>query len=96
MRENQLTRLDQRIQLLKKRKEKIYTQIALSYLKETEKIFGKEFSLNLILEMLDQLWTFSSEIQKEEWKKHGHPFRPSPPRSNRKITSPTNPTPQQN
>jgi len=69
MTENQLVWLDQRIQLLKKRKEKIYTQIALAYLKETEKIFGKAFSLELILEMLDHLWTFSSEIQKDEWKR---------------------------
>ena len=68
--DNNLTRLGQRIQRLKKRKEKLYTQIAVAYLKETEKIFGKEFSLELILEMLDHLWTFSSEIQKQEWKKY--------------------------
>ena len=96
MTDNQLARLDQRIQHLKKRKEKIYTQIALAYLKETEKIFGKEFSLELILEMLDHLWAFSSEIQKEEWKKHGHPFRPSPPHSNGKNLSPADSTLPQN
>jgi hypothetical protein len=94
--DNKLARLDQRIQLLKKRKEKLYTQIAVAYLKETERIFGKEFSLELILEMLDHLKTISSEIHKEEWKKHGHSFRPSPPHKNGKNTSPIKSIAQQN
>jgi|GEM_PF-4651990 len=68
--DNKLAWLDQRIQRLKKRKEKLYTQIAIAYLKETERIFGEAVSLNLILEMLDLLKTISSKIQREEWKKH--------------------------
>ncbi|MBS0271184.1 MAG: hypothetical protein JSR85_00880 [Proteobacteria bacterium] len=70
MSEDKLARLDHKIQHLKKRKEKLYTQLAVAYLKETEKIFGKEFSLELILEMLDHLWSLSSEIQKNERKKN--------------------------
>ena len=89
---NKLASLDRQIQKLKQQKEKIETKLALSFLKETERICGHEFSLGSVLTVLDHIWTLSSEIQKEEWKKCGDTFRLSSHHANRKKAPTPDPT----
>ena len=89
---DKLIYLDMKIQKLKQKKEKIQTQLALSFLKETKRICGHEFSPALVLTVLDQVWTLSSEIQKQEWKKCGHSFRLPPAQKDGKKASTSHPT----
>ena len=89
---DKLASLDKKIQKLKQQKEKIETKLALSFLKETERICGREFSPALVLTVLDQVWTLSSEIQKQEWKKCGDTFRLSSHQTNRKKAPTPDPT----
>lgn len=84
-----LSTLDQKIIHLKKRKENLQTQQALSFLKETQKIFKEEMPPDVILILLTETWNKSSPSQKEEWRKRiskasdpekretEHSFRPS-------------------
>jgi len=60
---NKLASLDRQIQKLKQQKEKIETKLALSFLKETQRICGNEFSLGSVLTVLEHIWTLSSEIR---------------------------------
>jgi len=89
---NKLASLDRQIQKLKQQKEKIETKLALSFLKETQRICGHEFSPGLVLTALDQIWTLSSEMQKQEWKNRGHTFRLSSHQTNRKKAPTPDPT----
>lgn len=93
---DKLARLDRKIQRLEKKKEKMETQLAVSFFKRTQKIFGEAFCPDFTLEILTYLWSCTSEIPKEDPENRSHPFSTRPTRSNRKTTSPTNSTPQQN
>ncbi len=90
-----LIQLDQKIQALEKKKEQMEIKMALSFLKKTQRIVGEEFSLNMVLVVLDNVWALASEIQKQEWEKRAHSFRMPFSHSNGKNTSPINPTPHQ-
>jgi len=96
---NKLASLDRQIQKLKQQKEKLQTKLARSFLKETQRICGNEFSLGSVLALLDHIWTLSSEMQKEEWKKacprggeELHTFRLSSHQTNRKKAPTPDPT----
>ncbi len=87
-----LIRLDQKLQALEKKKEQMETKLALSFLKKTQKIVGEEFSLSMVLVILDNVWALASEIQKQEWEKSAPSFRSSLTNSTGKKTSPASPT----
>ena len=52
---DKLASLDKKIQKLKQKKEKLQTRLAVSFLKETERICGHEFSPALVLTVLDNI-----------------------------------------
>lgn len=68
-------RIDEKIQQLKKKKEKIQTQQALLFVKEAQKIFKEEFSPDMALTILATTWSKASKTQKEEWQKQAYSFR---------------------
>lgn len=70
-----ISKLDQRIVQIKKRKEKLQTQKALLLVKEAKAILGDNFSVSLVLSILSNSWDTSSEKQKEEWMSSARSFR---------------------
>lgn len=95
---DQLSNIDQRILQLKQRKEKIKTQQALIFLKESQIILGEKFSIDLAIHILSNSWNSSSDQQKKEWEKscpqggkeNNNSFRTSPQSSREKT--PQSPT----
>lgn len=65
---DQLSKIDQRILQLKQKKEKLQTQQAIAFLRESQKILGDKFSPDLAIHILSQCWISSSEQQKKEWE----------------------------
>lgn len=94
---DQLTNIDEKIQHLKKKREKVQTQQAIQFMREVQKIFEDGFSAEIALGILSETWGAASEIQKQNWRKRGRSdsFRPSPAQSNRKKTQAPEPTHQQ-
>lgn len=100
---DQLTTIDEQINRLKKKKERVQTQQAITFMREAQKIFQTDFSPDVALSILSETWGAASETQKQNWRKldpanrwgRGHPFRSSPVQSPRKKTQPTEPTYQQ-
>jgi hypothetical protein len=88
--------LEEKIQLLKKKKEKIQIQQALLFIKEAQKIFNEDFSLDLALIILSETWNKASQAQKEEWRKRNHFFRPLSLQNNGKKAEPSESTSHQN
>lgn len=76
-------RLDEKIQRLRKKKERIQTQQAVLFIKEAQQIFEEDFSPGIALLILSETWKGASEIQKEQWKKRGHSFQLSSFRQSR-------------
>ncbi len=74
---DQLTHIDEKIHLLKKKKEKIQLQQALYYMKELQKLFKEDFSHQLALIILTECWNTAAETKKEAWRKRSQTF-PSP------------------
>lgn len=79
---------DEKIIQLKKRREKLQSQQALLFLKESQKIFNKEFSTDLALKLLKEAWRNAPEVKKkqeqkgpkagsEELQDNSHSFRSS-------------------
>ena len=85
--DDKLIFIEEKILQLKKNQEKIHTQQALSFIKEAQKIFEKEFSLDMVLAVLSEAWSTASEDRKEEWRKRGHSFCLLPFHSKYKKTS---------
>lgn len=71
---DRLTHLDEKIHQLKRKKEKVQAQQALSFMKETQKIFKEEFSAGLALTVLTESWGSAPETKKENWKKRAQIF----------------------
>jgi hypothetical protein len=71
---DRLTHLDEKIHLLKRKREKVQAQQALSFMKETQKIFKEEFSAGLALTILTESWGSAPETKKESWKKRSQTF----------------------
>jgi len=66
---DKFTHIDEKIHQLKKKREKVQAQHALSFMKETQKIFKEEFSAPLALTVLTECWGAAPETKKENWKK---------------------------
>ena len=64
-----ISNIDQKIIQLKQRKEKLQTQKALIFLKESQRILGEKFSPELAAHILSHSWKASSDNQKKEWEK---------------------------
>src|SRR3990167_4800272 len=88
-----ILRIDEKIQALKKKKERIQTQQALFFLKETQKILKDAFFPQIALLILSETWAQASKAQKEEWRKRGPSFRSLSIQQDEKKAPPTNPTP---
>jgi hypothetical protein len=71
---DKLTHIDEKIYLLKKKKERIQVQQALAYMKESQKLLKEEFSPLLALTILTETWTAAPETKKETWKKRSQTF----------------------
>ena len=88
--------IDEKIQLLKKKKEKIQTQQAFLFMKETQKIFKEKFSPELALTILSETWEGFSNSQKDAWLKKAHSFRSSSFQQNRQKAQAPHPTSHEN
>ena len=71
--------IDQKMQRLRKQREKLHLNQALFFTKEVQKVLGEEGSLEVALVVLEKTWRTSSKSQKEEWQKHIPSFRASCP-----------------
>ena len=89
-----ISNIDQKIIQLKQRKEKLQTQKALIFLKESQRILGDKFSPELAAHILSHAWKASSDNQKKEWEKNctqggeenNNSFRTSPQGSREKTS----------
>lgn len=68
-------RLDEKIQQLKKKKERIQTQQATLFMREAQKVFEADFTPSLALLILSETWKEASGVQKTQWKKRGSSFQ---------------------
>ena len=85
---DQLTTIDEQINRLKKKKERVQTQQAIVFMREAQKIFQTDFSPDVALSILSETWGTASEKQQAEWKKRSCDFRSSfVPSSNKKPQS---------
>ena len=91
---DKLTHIETKIHQLKQKKERIQTQQALLFMREAQKIFQGEFSLDVALKVLKDHWNGASEAQKEEWKKRAGSFLSSSHKM-RKAAENRNPAAQQ-
>jgi hypothetical protein len=73
--DDDLSKIEDKINLLKQRKERIKTQKAILLLKEAQGILSDNFSYELVLSILKNSWDSASEKQKEEWVKSANQFR---------------------
>jgi ABC-type transporter MlaC component len=87
--EDDISGIEQKIIQLKKKKEKLQTQKAILYQKESQVILGEKFSYPLALSVLSNSWKSASDKQKEEWTKSADSFRKkfSKQKSKRNSTS---------
>lgn len=92
---DRLIHLDEKILQLKRKKEKVHAQQALSFMKETQKIFKEEFSAGLALTVLTESWGSAPETKKESWKKRSQTFPSSSLQSNGKKDQAIQPTAHQ-
>lgn len=92
---DRLTHLDEKIHQLKRKKEKVQAQQALSFMKETQRIFKEEFSAGLVLTVLTESWGSAPETKKESWKKRSQIFPSSSLQRNGKKDQPIQPTAHQ-
>ena len=92
---DKLMNIDEKIQRLKKRREKVQTQQAISFMREAQKIFQDVFSPDMALGILSEAWGAASETQKQNWRKRGRDFRPASLQNNRQKPQTPEPTPQQ-
>ena len=80
--------IDQKIQRLKEKRERLHIQQALSFTKEATQILKGDFSPELVLTILEKTWIISSDTQKEEWHKHADSFRASIQNNDQKAQNP--------
>ena len=69
--------IEQKIQRLRQKREKLHMNQALFFTKEVQRILEDEFSLELALVILEKTWGSASKSQKVEWGKHVPSFRAS-------------------
>ena len=75
---DKLLTIEKKIQRLKEKRNKLYTQQALLFFKAVENIFKDGFCPNLVLDILAHTRATASAIQQKEWEKRAHSFRPKP------------------
>jgi ABC-type transporter MlaC component len=92
---DQLTTIDEQINRLKKKKERVQTQQAITFMREAQKIFQTDFSPDIALSILSETWRTASEKQQAEWKKRARDFRHSSIQSSSKKPQPVEPAHQQ-
>jgi hypothetical protein len=67
--------IDQKMQRLRKKREKIHMNESLFFTKEVQRILEDAFSLELALVILEKTWPTASKSQKEEWRRCVPSFR---------------------
>ena len=67
--------IEQKIQRLRQKREKLHLNQALFFTKEVQRILEDDFSLEMALVILEKTWATASKSQKEEWNKHVPSFR---------------------
>ena len=93
--DDDISKIEDKINLLRQKREKIKTQKAMLLLKEAQGILSDNFSYELVLSILKNSWSSASEKQKEEWIKSAKQFRRDSRKRNTKgITTPQSKVPQ--
>jgi len=67
--------INAKIDHLRKRKERMKTQQAIHFMRETQKILQDDFTPELALRILSSIWGAASETQKQNWRRNN--FQPS-------------------
>lgn len=93
---DQLTTIDEQINRLKKKKERVQTQQAITFMREAQKIFQTDFSPDVALSILSETWRTTTEKQQAEWKKRACDFRPSSVQGSSKKPQSPEPAHQEN
>ncbi len=68
----QIIKIKNQIEKLKKKNEKLQVQIALSFYKDVQKMFGEDFCPSVALGLLELMGTHTSEYQKQKWRKQAY------------------------
>lgn len=87
--------IEQKIQRLRQKREKLHLNQALFFTKEVQRILEDEFSLEMALVILEKTWVAASKSQKEEWNKHVPSFRAAFISAYEKESHPDNPVLEQ-
>ena len=74
--------LENQIQKLRKKREKIQTRQAVLFFKGVEKIFKDGFCPDLLLDILAQVRATASALQQQEWGQRARSFRCNTSHSN--------------
>ncbi len=70
-----LLSIDEKMQRLRKKRERIHLNESLFFTKEVQRILEDAFSLELALVILEKTWPTASKSQKEEWRRCVPTFR---------------------
>ncbi|OJW49102.1 MAG: hypothetical protein BGO67_11090 [Alphaproteobacteria bacterium 41-28] len=89
---DKLITLEKQIKRLKEKRDKLYTQQALLFYKEVEKIFKGGFCPALVLDILIKTNETASALQQQEWEQRVPSFRNESPNSNCKKPQTTEAT----
>lgn len=86
-----LTNIENKIQQLKQKKEQIQYQQAILLMREAQKILKEDFTNELTLHIIQDVWNSASKTQKTEWTTRGNifPIGNSKARKKIKINNPT-------
>jgi hypothetical protein len=74
MRPDPKVTIDKQIAILKRKKLKIQQEQAVILLKKLKRIFGKEYSHELISAIASKTWQNATPQEKEIWRSHAHSF----------------------
>lgn len=72
---DKLMTIEKQILRLKERRNKLYSQQAVLFYKEVEKIFKNGFCPALVLDILTKTYETASALQLQEWEKRAPSFR---------------------
>jgi hypothetical protein len=67
--------IDKQIAALKRKRLKLQKDQAIIMLKKLKRIFGKEYSSELIYAIVYTTWQNANRQEKEVWRSNAHPFR---------------------
>ena len=89
---DKLMTIEKQIQRLKEKRDKLYTQQAVLFYKEIEKIFKNGFCPAFVLDILTKTYETASAIQQQEWEQRAPSFRTGSSDSNCKKPQTTEAT----